>query len=282
MIFYLAYDKIIINLGKNVQNNSQNNQKSCDIMLYEKHRDYEEYFSSDVVETPAHFHRSIEIMYCQSGTRSFVLNGTEQILNAGELLIIPPLNTHSFDLDKDCVCRCNVLPSEYSDEWDKYVGNKEPSCFVISDNATVSDICEHLNKISPTINKFIRRGIYEYVLGKIFETVKFTESQKSKELNFTAKVLKYIDEQYFNDITLDELAKKFGYSKFYFSNLFNKHFNTNLKKYLNEVRISKAVRLLPQHDISEVCSLCGYNSLQAFFYNFKKITGKTPKQYNKE
>ena len=251
-------------------------------MLYEKHRDYEEYFSSDIVETPAHFHRSIEIMYCQSGSRQCFLNGTEITLNAGDLIIIPPLNTHSFNIGHDCVCRCNVFPAEYSDEWDKYVGNKEPISFIVNNENTVNDICEHLNKISPTINKFIRRGIYEYVLGKIFETVKFKEVQKSKELNFTAEVLKYIDERYFNDISLDELAKQFGYSKFYFSNLFNKHFNTNLKKYLNEVRISKAVQLLKKHDVSEVCSLCGYNSLQSFFYNFKKITGTTPKQYNKE
>jgi two-component system response regulator YesN len=86
-----------------------------------------------------------------------------------------------------------------------------------------------------------------------------------------------VDEHFNEDLTLDDLAKHFGYSKYYFSNLFNKHFKTNLKNYVNQVRIAKAVKLLKKYSINEVSGMCGYNSLQAFFYNFKRVTGTSPK-----
>ena len=251
-------------------------------MEYEKHRDYNEYFSTSEGIVNEHFHKSIEIIYSEAENRPFTINGKEMFLKKGDLLIIPPLLTHSYGKTEGGVCRCNVLPAEYSDEWEKFLKNKEPVDYIIRDEKTVKDICLHLSQISPTTNKLLRSGIYNYTLGKIMERMKFKDSEKNKELDFTAKVLEYIDVHFNEDITLSTLAKEFGYSKYYFSNLFNKCFKDNLKSYLNEVRISKAIRLLKKFDIGEVCSLCGYNSLQAFFYNFKKITGTTPKEIKEE
>lgn len=251
-------------------------------MEYEKHRDYNEYFAQSVDRVNEHFHKSIEIIYSEAKSRPFTINGKEMVLKTKEILVIPPLLSHSYSEAEGGVCHCNVFPAEYSDEWEKFLKNKEPVDYIIRDEKTVEDISRHLSQISPTTNKLLRSGIYNYTLGKIMECMKFKDSEKTKELDFTAKVLEYIDAHFSEDITLSDMSKEFGYSKYYFSNLFNKCFKDNLKSYLNEVRISKAVRLLRKHNISEVCSLCGYNSLQSFFYNFKKITGKTPKEIKEE
>ena len=245
---------------------------------YEKKRDYSEYYSTSMHPVPEHFHRSIEFMYCAKGERYFTLGEVSDVLKEGELLIIPPIFLHSF-ADTDNLCYSNVLPIEYSDVWDNFLGNKTPECFIISDKDVALDLHKHLIQINNTTNKILRRGIYDYVLGKIMETVKFIDKPKGNAPNFINNVLSFIDEHFNEDLSLNDIALEFGYSKYHFSNLFNKYFKSNLKFYINQVRITKATTLLRKHSLSEVSNMCGYNNLQSFFYNFKKITGETPKNY---
>lgn len=247
---------------------------------YEKNRDYSEYYSLSMWPVQEHFHRSIEFMYCAEGERDFTIGDTVGTLKAGELLIVPPVFMHSYSDTKN-LCYSNVLPIEYSDVWDNFLGNKIPENFIISEKKVATDLHNHLIQINKTTNTILRRGIYMYVLGKIIETVKFSDNNYGKAPHFINNVLSYIDEHFNEELTLEKIAIEFGYSKYHFSNLFNKYFKSNLKFYINQVRITKATTLLLKHSVSEVSNMCGYNNLQSFFYNFKKITGTTPKNFKK-
>ena len=247
---------------------------------YEKDRDYSEYYAPSNDFVMEHFHRSIEFIYCVSGERDFTVGAISGTLKAGELLIVPPVFMHSYKRSNG-VCYSNVLPIEYSDVWDNFLGNKTPESFVITDKKLATDLHNHLKQIDSVTNKILRRGIYTYVLGKIMETVKFSDKSNVKAPNFINGVLTFIDEHFNEDLTLEDIAINFGYSKYHFSNLFNKYFKSNLKFYINQVRITKATVLLQKHSIAEVCNMCGYNNLQSFFYNFKKVTGTTPKNFIK-
>ncbi len=250
-------------------------------MEYEKNRDSEEYFQESSGFVRAHFHQSIEFMYCKKGQRKYNIANFDGVMQAGDLLFIPPLTNHSYEYDKTCACRCNVLPVEYSEILQKHIGNRTVKNPLIKSSALTEDIFNHLNQISQTTNAVLKRGIYEYVLGKLIENVEFIPLKKGGDTDFTRKVLGYIDTHYGDDVTLDKVASALGYSRYYFSVLFNKIFNTNFKTYLNQVRINKALALLERYSISAVASLCGYNNLQSFFLNFKKITGTSPKEYLK-
>ncbi len=68
---------------------------------------------------------------------------------------------------------------------------------------------------------------------------------------------------------------------------FCKYFKTRTGKtyinFLNEIRISKACKylLLEDKTITEVCYESGFSNLSNFNRVFKRITGKTPKEYRK-
>jgi len=55
-------------------------------------------------------------------------------------------------------------------------------------------------------------------------------------------------------------------------------------EYVNEFRIVHATKLLSETDapISEVCFDSGFNNFSHFNRNFKKITGKSPREYRRE
>jgi AraC-like DNA-binding protein len=250
-------------------------------MEYEKKRDSEEYFNDSCGFIKAHFHQSIEFLYLKSGKCSFTVGNFSGELNSGDLIFVPPLTNHAYDYHEDGVGYCNVLPVEYSEVLTKHVGNRTIENPLIITSAFTKDIYEHLKQITFSTNTILKRGIYEYVLGKIVENVKFVEVKKGGDVDFVRKVLGYIDTHYGDELTLEEVASSLGYSRYYFSVLFNKVFNTNFKTYLNQVRINKSLSLLENNSISVVASLCGYNNLQSFFLNFKRIIGITPKEYVK-
>ncbi len=255
-------------------------EKEIQELNYESYRDFSEYFSNVNNYTSLQFHRSIEFMYVIKGEKPYSLGETVGSLKSGELLIIPPLKPHSY-VKTDANVYCNVLPVSYSDIWEETLKGKTPTDCVIKDKELALDIEKHLQKISNTTSALLKDGIYKYVLGVVFQSVKFTDSVEKKTVNFATEVLVYIDRNFDKNITLENISREFGYSKYYFSCLFNKYFNVNFKSFLNKVRVAKAKNMLKTASINEVYFKCGYNSLQSFFYNFKLLTGKTPKEYQK-
>ncbi len=94
-------------------------------------------------------------------------------------------------------------------------------------------------------------------------------------------VIKYISDNYSNDIALHDVAGIACMTTNSFCRFFKKMTNKSFVQLLNEVRIRNAARLLVQEDlpISEVCDLVGYKSITNFNMQFKQIMGVTPKSY---
>ncbi len=86
-----------------------------------------------------------------------------------------------------------------------------------------------------------------------------------------------------DNITLEEAAEKSGMNKSAFCRYFKQSTGKPFIKFLNEIRISYACKLLletsPVKTISEVSYFSGFNSLSYFTRTFKKIMGLSPSEY---
>ena len=96
-------------------------------------------------------------------------------------------------------------------------------------------------------------------------------------------VLKYIDNNYMYDITLDELADVAGYSKYHFSRIFKQYNSMSYIQYINARRTKAAEQLLfePDIPITEVAMRSGFKSLTTFNRIFKDIKHCTPTDFKK-
>lgn len=110
----------------------------------------------------------------------------------------------------------------------------------------------------------------ELYVGSIKDTVK--------------KAVKYIDEYYAEDITLGGIASKFNVESTYFSKVFKQETGTNLVQYIANKRIEKAMEFLRDSSIknNEAAFLVGYDDYTYFNRVFKKIVGKSPREYRKQ
>ncbi|WP_422360144.1 AraC family transcriptional regulator [Reichenbachiella sp.] len=95
------------------------------------------------------------------------------------------------------------------------------------------------------------------------------------------RVLKYISDNYVNDITLEDIADVACMTTNSFCRFFKRMTNKSFTRFLNEVRIKNASRLLIQEQVpvSEVCYMVGFNTITNFNKQFKQIMGRTPSDY---
>ena len=95
------------------------------------------------------------------------------------------------------------------------------------------------------------------------------------------KVFEYVWNNYYEKITLDQIATMVNMSPTAFCRFFKQKSQKTFSRFLIEVRVANACRLLYQDDLntSECCYSCGYNNLSNFHKHFKSVTGMTPLEY---
>ena len=170
-----------------------------------------------------------------------------------------------------------VLPLIYCENFIGEVSGKMPDKNVLT-GETAKIIYEKMLELTPPKNHVLTSGITNYILGVILDSINLN-GKKSREKTLIDDILKYIDLHYSEEIDLTTLTNHFGYSKYYFSALFNDKFKTGLTNYLNSVRVYKSLALLKKHNVAEVAALSGFKSPQQYHLYFKKILGVTPHKY---
>lgn len=96
-------------------------------------------------------------------------------------------------------------------------------------------------------------------------------------------VYTYVQENFQNEVSLDEVAKRVSMTVPAFCRYFKKLTRKTFTEFVNEIRIAHACRLLgDEHlSISEVSFESGFNNLSHFNKQFKNITGTSPREYRK-
>ena len=94
---------------------------------------------------------------------------------------------------------------------------------------------------------------------------------------------RYIDKHYAQKIELESISEQACFSKYHFHRLFTKVYGKSPSKYLTEVRIHQAQKLLTQGlTVTEVCEAVGFDSVPSFTHLFKRCVGVTPKIFSED
>lgn len=105
--------------------------------------------------------------------------------------------------------------------------------------------------------------------------------QKNHKDEDVKKAQEFIEANYQERITVDQLADQFAISRRSFERRFKKATNNTIVEYIQRVKIEAAKRdfELSRKNINEVMFDVGYTDTKAFRTVFKKITGLTPVEY---
>ena len=98
------------------------------------------------------------------------------------------------------------------------------------------------------------------------------------------KAVQFIEANLRTPLTLTEVARESGISKYHFARTFKALTGKTFKEYLNFRRVEQATILLRKGDmtVTEVCFQVGFNDLSYFDRVFKRLEGKSPLAYQRE
>ena len=109
------------------------------------------------------------------------------------------------------------------------------------------------------------------------------EAEEQSAMPRTVELLQYIDRNYWEKLTLSELAEVACMHPNYLCTSFHRKMHMSLFDYINRVRLQHALEYFRQGKmtLSEIAEKIGFSSIQTFSKNFRKIYGVSPRNYLK-
>lgn len=127
--------------------------------------------------------------------------------------------------------------------------------------------------------------LYEIIafLSEQFEMIMSSIGYSSRE-SIINDIVYYIEHNYAENITLENIAPLFGYNSSYLGKIFSKKIGINFNTYLDNIRIEHSKELLEKQKLQvyKIAELVGYRNVDYFHIKFKKSTGISPAEYRKQ
>ncbi|MGM0922956.1 MAG: helix-turn-helix transcriptional regulator [Bacillota bacterium] len=125
-----------------------------------------------------------------------------------------------------------------------------------------------------------------HLIGRdcLFSFIERINENKNSNQSKAVQVCKnYIFNHIFDQISIQDLAKKVNLNQVYLSQLFKKETGNPIGKYIQTEKLKESQKLLIQTDLSvaDICMMLQFNDQSYFTSIFKKYTGQTPNQYRR-
>lgn len=119
---------------------------------------------------------------------------------------------------------------------------------------------------------------------ELLSSVEFNNSLKPGHQSRIDQVCTYLNENYRYDLRLEDVAAIANMSVTAFSRFFKRSTGKTFVRYVNELRIGHACRLLIESEatISEICYAVGFNNVSNFNRRFSERHKMSPRQYRDE
>jgi AraC-like DNA-binding protein len=250
---------------------------------YEKKSDQQNYYFANHKTNPfgaVHFHSAREIILVKRGKMRAYINAEKYAVNGGEGCFADSFCTHGFrDMEGDTEVYVFVINSKLFEELTADMDGIPPVQFKFSDFELLDKILGYYeNADKEGVRSTVFKGIAAFLLSRIADENELVYKKESTQRSDICDILAYICDHFKEDISLQSLARTFGYSPQYFSSMFHKHMNVNLTEYINIARVNYARKLLSSDkSIAEIAYESGFNSLNSFYRAYKKVYGTSPR-----
>lgn len=227
-------------------------------------------------------------------------DGMKKILQAGDIILINSNKGHATLAHKpDSMAMVLHLHPKFFHDYYENVDylyficqstekNRYDKAFV-QIRGYLSEMMLSQNKQTPEYKLLFKSAFYSLIHTIIMnfppKKIQSTAYYRSQnKFNAIDKIVKYIDKNYKQKITLNDLSKISQYNRNYISQLFKQNLGINFYDYLTRIRLREAIYELGRTDktISEIALSNGFPDIKAFNSAFKSNFGKTPSEYRNQ
>lgn len=252
------------------------------------------------IKFEAHWHNELEFLLMLEGSMIVGINSEFRLLKKDDVIICPSGSIHSYHSNKsDSLCLIVVFKPELLENTGRYISEVNYKTYFIDEKTREStrmspELLAKVKNCFVNILEEMNRKEYCYevltigylleligILNRIlpYEVANGTPKSASKRSSaLIQKAIKYISNNYTDNIRLADVSEHLGVSTYYFSRIFNGLTGLTFKEYINKLRVEKAYNLIKhtQDPIINIAFECGFNSLRTFNRVFKELLGITP------
>lgn len=234
---------------------------------------------------PLHVHEIVELACVRRGGCAMQLDGRAYELGPGDIAIAFPLVPHSFDrLSADAQGFAAFFLADAIPEFTGAFLNLLPEEPVLRADAVNDDArraIERLVEIQNDENAPSRLAYLHLLVANVLHGLTLRPTGAYNERGMASRVVKYIFDHAFEDITLESAARELGISASHLSHLFAQQFHVNFRRFVNAIRIDRARMLMrdPRMTLTDISGRCGYENMRTFRRAFVRETGLLPTAY---
>ncbi len=246
----------------------------------------------------SHLHTRYELYFCpQKLKQHIVVNSEEYYPEKPCAVLCAPYILHAMSSadpsQQEYYQICFYFNSKLFDTFaDRYLPEKLKNSQVLffemeeeqaKDLRAITDLCIEKRTSLDIYEKellltlFLKRLCHICPDGKVHEV--------GKKGSYMQDVLRYISENFQNNINVDTVAEHFSVSRSKLNRDFRKYAASSFREFYDVCRLNEAKLLLLSHNrrsVSEVAHLSGFQN-EAYFYTFfQKHTGLSPTEYQKK
>ena len=249
-----------------------------------------------------HWHPEIEITYVQKGTMCYKVNHMVYHLKEGDIVFNNSGALHSGTMEnqKDCAYIPVTFESRLIYGFFQSTVNSKYVDPVIQDSMLPAICIDQSEPWHKPFREYLLRIIdldekkpdfYELDITiclqsmwrLLLEHITYepqASRENSLEYDRIKKILSYIEENYQNKITLNDIAGHIHLCESECTRLFKRHMNTTLFAFLQEYRIERSLEFLQDDQpVSAVADKAGFSDPNYYSKVFAKIKGCSPREY---
>lgn len=249
-----------------------------------------------------HWHPEIEITYVQKGTMCYKVNHMVYHLKEGDIVFNNSGALHSGTMEnqKDCAYIPVTFDSRLIYGFFQSTVNSKYVDPVIQDSMLPAICIDQSEPWHKPFREYLLRIIdldekkpdfYELDITiclqsmwrLLLEHISYepqASRENSLEYDRIKKILSYIEENYQNKITLNDIAGHIHLCESECTRLFKRHMNTTLFAFLQEYRIERSLEFLQDDQpVSAVADKAGFSDPNYYSKVFAKIKGCSPREY---
>lgn len=239
--------------------------------------------------TKPHSHEAFyHLSYVISGAAVWTVDGVEYPVQAGGCVNVPPHVSHCMCTNGDT---CEIYEIKYAVSRQSIARNLSNGSQVLLGDTLLEELIAAVYDVSRHRTVQARKEGNSFLSALLYHIVHLTRPDKEEEdsefLNTesfspsTKMTVKYIDENYMCDISLEMISTATGYNRNYICTVFKRDCGFTVSTYLNYVRIFHAAEMIAYGDytLQQICTATGFNDLSYFTKTFRKIVGVPPGQY---
>jgi len=218
--------------------------------------------------------------YTLSGFGMLEINGRTYSVKPGEAFIVEVPSDHRYyfpqESDKWEFIFLTLEGNEAAKCWE-YIGRQNGSIIKVPPDSKLIEllfkIYQNTKEQKMTDAYYASSKAYEFIM-EIYRFAKNIEVVENFSTQIT-KALSFIQFNYHEPISLDDIANAAGYSRFYFIKQFKRNLKMPPMQYLMKIRIQKAVELLRSTNtsVTDIAHKVGFSNANYFNKVFRKTIG---------